>query len=404
MHPLTATVRRMWPGLLVAALALVALAGAAMAQTFASGDEITVSGIHDSQIFRAGRRVTVRAAVNDEVFVAGREVLFDGAAVEQAIAVGLSLIFRDSTARDAMLLAGEIDIGGDVADDLAAAVCPFCTWTGGRLRLRRQADVGGDALLAAGDIEIEGRIGGELWAAAQRIVIAGTVQGDAHLAAPEIILRPGARISGDLVHMSDAAPEIAEGASVGGTVRKVEAPVPPVDTEALGEAAAWFAVMAVIGLFLGLVVLGAACHLILPGRMTAAAAAIDAQPWASLGRGVVIFLLLPAVALLLLATVLGLPLALVALALFFALAAVALMVEAYWIGLKLRRVVRRREHGRGFWARAGWTALGLVAIALLNLVPLVGWLICFLLFSAALGAIAPEAWRALRGAPAASAA
>ena len=139
--------------------------------------DVTLTGTHSNAQFLAGRSVRISAEVEDDVFVAGRSVTFDGAKVQNAIVAGNAVTFERSTARDMIALAGRMTVAGEVQDDLVTAA----RW----IRIVKDGSIGGDARLAARDIELKGKISGSVRAIARRITVSGMIDGKADLMAEE---------------------------------------------------------------------------------------------------------------------------------------------------------------------------------------------------------------------------
>ena len=185
-------------------------------------ERVDLDGNHKEQQFVAGEDVRIRAKVADDVFAAGFAVLFDGASGPNIIAAGHAVTFRGATAQDVIVAGGDVDFTGEVTDDIIAAVCPVCPGASRRLHLRHDAVIGDDARLAAGDLDIEGRIGGDLYAVARTITLSGKIAGNAESLAEKIVLDPEARIGGKLTYRSRSEADIAAGAVIGGGVRRLE--------------------------------------------------------------------------------------------------------------------------------------------------------------------------------------
>lgn len=295
------------------------------------------------------------------------------------------MIFKRSTARDVIALAGELKVAGDVQDDLVAAAR--------RLRIAKVASIGGDARLAARKIELAGRIGGNVRAVTRQITISGTIDGKADLLAEQIVIAPGARIAGDLIYRSGNRPEIAEGASIGGTVQEIKTGFPTM--QKIGRTLLAIGLALLLAWALGILVLGAVVQLIVPGLMEATADRLRQRPWAMLGRGVALLLLLPAVAGLLFATVIGIPVGILFLLVLFLLWWLGLVAVAYSIGLWMRGRLGRPT-APSMSARILWTLAGLVVVGVVSLVPFVGIVVALLALAAGIGAVAAQTWGRLQ--------
>jgi hypothetical protein len=145
--------------------------------------------------------------------------------------------------------------------------------------------------------------------------------------------------------------------------------------------------------------LGAALLFAFPGFATATVQTLEHEPWMALGVGFAALVGGPLVAILLCLTVLGMALGLMVFAV-YALALVAgFLAGALFLGtLVLRRVRGEPATALGHWIAALGT--GLVAVALVCLVPLLGPLVGLTVLLLGLGALALRVhreWRAWRG-------
>ncbi len=362
--------------------------------TFADDDDdddmkikelVTVTGDHPKQQFAAGKRVEVsKARVADDIFAAGRDLTFEDVSAKNVIAAGMSLSLTNITADDLILAGGELTLSGNVKDDIIAAVCPFCPF-GGRMHLMSTSQIGDDARLAGRDIAIDGRIGGDLYSASEQFKLSGEIVGNARIEAERIVLSDGARIGGDLVYSGPDKPEIAAGAIIAGETRQVESILP--DDADVTENWVWYAVAAVLAILLALIVFAGAMQMIAPGLIADAARTAREQPWSSLGRGLAVMLLVPAIAALLMATVVGIPVGVVMIAAFVVLMALAYVTIAYCIGTYLRGRSAQADKPLGFGSRLLWTVIGIFILFIIGLVPFVGWAVTVLAMFTGLGAV-----------------
>jgi cytoskeletal protein CcmA (bactofilin family) len=372
--------------LVVCILPAGVLAPHAWGQSAETGREkVTLEGSQTDMQFLAGRSVQVRAKVADDVFATGRDVTFENATVKNAVIAGYDVEQRGGTAADMIAAAANLKVAGSIEDDLVAVARS--------LRISSGGTVGGDARLAAETIDMEGHIGGSMRAAARRVTISGEIVGKADLLAERIVIAAGADIAGDLIYRSKAEPEIADGATIRGEIRRVEIDMP--DLRALARAILGIGLLILLSWAIAMLVLIAIIQLAFPEFISEAAGQLQAHPWSNLGRGVVVYLVVAVLAGVLFASIVGVPIGgalLMAMAVMWLL---GLVTVSCCIGLFIRRTLRGagdiRTAGRIGWALAGAIILGLVA-----LVPFVGVLVSGLAVASGLGAAAAEVWSRLR--------
>jgi Polymer-forming cytoskeletal len=246
----------------------------------------------------------------------------------------------------------------------------------------------GDLVVFHGSSTVDGTVNGSLTAFDAPVTIAGRVNGDLVVFNGRVELRSGANVTGDVV--SQSAPVVASGATIGGTTRRVQTNV---RWDGFGWAGrlAWWLAVSVSTLVVGLVLVwlaGRGAAWILEAGRTRVGPAI--------GWGLLAFFGVPIVAVIALITVVGIPLGLgllAALGLVYALGYGA----AAWI---LGRSILRPPAAWILAFLVGWGILRVVA-----LIPIVGGLVWFVAVVFGLGALLVAIWRAraaTRGAPVAA--
>lgn len=348
-------------------------------------ENVTLEGSHTDMQFLAGQSIRISAKVTDDVFAAGRDITFDSATVKNAIVAGYDVELRSGKVAEMIAAAANIKIAGNVEDDLVAAAQS--------IRVSSDGTIGDDARFAAETIDMEGRIGGNMRAAAVRITITGKISGKADLLAQRIVIASSAVIAGDLIYRSEAEPEIAEGAKIGGEIRRIEIDSP--DLMPIG-----FGILG-IGLFItfswavAMLLLIIVVQLAFPGLMAASVGQLQANPWSHLGRGITGLLLAVVFAGLLFASILAIPIG----------GALVMMISIVWllglvtvsncIGLLIRRG-RRGHVDTQLASRVGWGIAGAIVLGLISLIPFVGGIVASLAIAAGFGAAAAELWKRLR--------
>ncbi|HMJ37679.1 MAG TPA: polymer-forming cytoskeletal protein [Baekduia sp.] len=245
----------------------------------------------------------------------------------------------------------------------------------------------GDVVVLDGPVSIAGHATGDVVSVSGPIRVTGQVDGDLIAVSDRAVLGPSARVGGDLRY-GDERPVLAPGASVGGTVSK----------EDWADTANGWGWVSAIGWWLAVsvstLIVGALLAWLAPGELYAAERALREHLGAAVGWGVAIAIGVPLLAILALATLVGIPFGIALL-----LAAVPVLLIAYattaWV--VGRRVLRNRS-------ASPWTALlvGWAILRVLALIPVAGAIVGLAATVVGLGALAVALWQARRpGAPAA---
>lgn len=344
-----------------------------------AGEHVSLSGIIDDDLYSAGGQVDLYATVSGDAVIAGGQLNLEGDVSEDVLAAGGEIELRGSVGDDARIAGGHVRVHAETGDDLVAA--------GGRLQLGPNAVINGSAWLAGGDVLVDGRIGEELHVSGGRVVIAGAVDGDVEVWADRVEVLSGAVVTGKLDYTSTHPAIIADGARIDGEVTHtpVDVPVAPV--------VAGF-IFGLVLLLISLMLTGVVLYLVFPGVAERCCEAVRARPWASLGYGLAVFAGAPFVAVLLMSTGLGVWLALLLLAAWLMLLPTGYLAGAYVVADSGVRKLNRPEAGR--WLRAVSLVLSILLLAIVNMIPLLGGLVNWLVLLAGIGALNQQMVNACR--------
>jgi len=349
------------------------------AGAYEAGEVVIKRGSVDDDLYLAGAQVDLYATVNGDVVVAGGQLNLEGDISADVLAAGGTITLRGAIADDARLAGGDIRVAGSIGDDLIAA--------GGRLHLSPAARIAGRALLAGGDIRVDGQVSEELRVSGGRVVISGAVDGDVRLWAEQIVIEDSAQINGSLYYRSAQPAMIAEGARIQGQV--VHTPV-DVDLRPIAAAALFAGLMILLSVMLTAVVL----YLLFPDFSLDASRKIRAEAGQSLLIGLAVFAGIPVLTVILFSTAVGIWLGLMLLALYLALLLGGYFVGALSIGTAVLNMMHKTDAGKALHAAA--LAVALLVLAIVNLVPLLGSLINWLVMLAGAGAVSRKLYLSYR--------
>jgi cytoskeletal protein CcmA (bactofilin family) len=348
-------------------------------------ENVTLKGSHTDMQFLAGQSVRISANVADDVFAAGRDVTFDSATVKNAIVAGYDVELRSGNVADMIVAAANVKIAGTIEDDLVAAARS--------IRISSNGTIGGDVRFAAETIDMEGSVSGNMRAAAARVTITGKISGKADLLAERIVIASGASIAGDLIYRSDAEPEIAEGAKIGGKIRRIE--IDKSNLTVIGFSILGIGMFVTLSWTIAMLLLIIIVHVAFPNLMAAAAGQLQSNLWSSLGRGITGLLITIALAGLLFASILAIP---IGIALLLGIAVVwllGLVTVSNYIGLLIRRGKKATVNLK-LSSQIGWVVTGAIVLGIVTLIPFVGGTVAGLAIAGGFGAAAAELWKRLR--------
>jgi cytoskeletal protein CcmA (bactofilin family) len=357
-----------------------------MAALAGSSDEVTTRTLSNDR-FIAGGNVTSTEPVAGDLIAAGGNVEISGPVTGDAIVTGGDVRLAGGIGSDLYAGAGELSVRSKVARNARLA--------GGKVELARDGKILGNASVAGGDVRLLGTIGGSLTGGAGKLLLDGRIAGDAEVGAGELRLGPSARIEGNLRYRSRKPLERDPAAQIVGSITRLEptsgAGWPGAYARGAGRAAAWFWTV-------GLMALAAVLVALLPDATAAVTQRLRWHWPMSLLLGFVVLICVPFLLLLLLVTVIGIPLAILAL-----LAYLTVMLIGYVVsGIALGEFARQRLQSAApatTGARMLAAALAVLVLTIASRIPVLGSLIGFLALIGGIGAIMYQ-WRpSVRPAP-----
>jgi len=330
----------------------------------ASGDVI------DDDLYIAARKIVINGTVNGDVLCVG-DTTVNGVINGSLTAVGATMVIDGEITHAVRVAAGSIDIRGKVGKDVVIA--------GQSIDIQKTALIGRDLVFTTDKIRIDALIEDSIKGYGTTANLGSKVNGDVDIEIKNLTIESTADIQGNLVYVSEKEAEIISGAHIGGTtthnIPKTEAPVIPVSVKV------WFRVI----FFFMTLVTGGLIILLAPKRATAVATSIKRKPLLSLGWGALVFFVAPLAALIAFITVIGIPVSIIGIIFYF----IALYLSQVAVGLFLGYWILgyvTKVNSRGMLLAA--FALGFVILTLVSLIPYVGSVVCFAAALFGLGAMA----------------
>ena len=336
---------------------------------FAAGESVLIEGEVTGDVIAFARRVVVKGIIGGNLVTAAQTVQVEGSIGGTTISAADTFSLRDAT------------VGGNV---VAAA---------GNLALESGSDIGGNVILAGEVATVEAEIGHSLTAAAETLEINGAVARDVDAYTAHINLGSEAAIEGDLRIRTNSQDNLhqMDGARVAGGVEFLDLPDEfEQRSRYLSPGFYFFQVLKIIaGLIAGLILLWLAPSL----RSVNVRDAIDGAKVG--GIGLVALISVPVIAVIIGATLVGLPVALIVFALWMALLYFAKIITAWYLGRLM--LGGRNDAGDAQGDSQTNTALillvGLVTVIVASNLPFVGGIIGFLMSIIGAGLIIQWAWQ-----------
>ncbi|MCR4330974.1 MAG: FapA family protein [Patescibacteria group bacterium] len=358
---------------------------------------VSIPLIAGAAVFEGGETYTLSAGtvVSENLYVGGADISVGGTVAGDAIGVGGTVVVSGNVRDDVMFAGGNITILGTVGGDariaggniiVGNAIGGDLVAAGGSVKVLDGVTIGKDIMLAGGNVSFAGNAVGDARFAGGRVTITGAVEGDVLVDVEDtLVLGDGARITGSLVYRGKdkSVLDMKEGASVAGEVRFEErAPLVP------RKEVTWGILAVLSAFFFGklLVMIIAALAAVLIFKNLSQTLVDDAigNFGTNLLRGFIVFVVTPLAAIGLFVTIAGVFIGLLILAAYALFLLIASLYSGIVFGRALHQLFKKQEKIELVW----WHALlGVILLAIVKLIPLVGWVVCAVFFFLALGAI-----------------
>jgi len=339
-----------------------------------TGDSIIIKSdeIVDEDLYLAGKSIMVEGTVNGDLWVAGKQVIISGNVQNNASVIGENINMLGTTGKSFKALGNTIRVDGNIRGDLLVF--------GKDVELTSKADLRGDFLLGAKSATVNGNCYKDLVGVGKDITINGKVGGNIKLGVDALTVTSNARIQGDLTYFSRNEALIFPGAEIKGMISQK---LPQYWEEWSRVSSALHTWGKVAGFFM-ILLTGLVFILITPHWMRSSADAIRNVPGKCAAWGALIIFVTPLGVALAMATIIGIPLAFIAIFLYIIGLIISQVVSGLFLGrLILSRWVTSQTKGTMFLS----FFLGTVIISVLRYVPVVEYIIIFLTFLFGMGSL-----------------
>ncbi len=283
-------------------LPMVLWVGVARAQSFKTGDNITVGAKEtvDSSLYTAGRNIDIAGQVNGDVFCAGQSVTISGKVDGDVICAGQTVNISGTVTGDVRIAGQSVTMAADVQGNLSAAAQSFSLTSG--------AKVGRDATVGGSDVTLNGNIGRDLIAGGANVIMSSAVGRNVTSNAENLKIQRRGSIGGNLTYTSANQASIDSQAQIKGASswNKVQPKQHKTSYSRVFAFQFGFGIVAIISLL----AVSLALVLIFPGLFRQTSTRAMAAPFKTLLTGILAGLAAPVVILALMMTLIGIPLGL----------------------------------------------------------------------------------------------
>ena len=373
----------------------------AFSATFRAEEELSIELPIRDDLYAAGGTVVITEPVSGDLIVGGGEVTVK-AQVDQDVVIGGGDISIDSTVGDDMRIAGgSVVISGTIGDDLIIF--------GGDVELAGDAIVKGDLHVFGGRVVVDGTVRGAVHARGGQVKVLGTIGGPADIRSDEIIfegealdtvtlsakkllIEPTASFSGDVTYWQPQGEYYFGQATVRGQTIYDESVALESFDEVKRTALGAFQV-AILGIA-GYQLLSSALIILLLILFTRtyfddAAKRLQKAPAANLLHGFLYVMVTPMLVFVCLVTIIGIP---IGLFIFMLYMFTLYYAKAFTAAILAKWLQQKYKKKWGLWAFFGVSVGVYLALRIVAIVPIIGWIPVWIAVFMAFGAAAYTEW------------
>lgn len=255
-------------------------------------------------------------------------------------------------------------------------------------------DIQGDLGAFGANVVLSGTYRSKVQTAASNVILSGTFDGDVNAGGARITVTPTAVIKGDLIYAT-ADLNIQKGSRIMGEVVQRKLVVKEEKIEKWGI----IGILAIIPVWIffwfvsivALVIVGVLINYLFPKKTDTIVETISQSPWKNLWFGLIFLVVVPVAIIIAFITVVGIPVGIIAGILYGIAIYISRIYIGVWIGRRVLGYIKKSMATAFFWP----LVVGTIIIALITLIPFVGWLFGFVILLLSLGAMWTVMWKAI---------
>jgi cytoskeletal protein CcmA (bactofilin family)/uncharacterized membrane protein len=267
-------------------------------------------------------------------------------------------------------------MNGNVGEDLLAA--------GNMVSIDKNSVISGDFIGLGSAINIDGKIQGKAYLSGEDIKINGEINGDVTIKnVSNLTIGDSTKISGKLFYSSPNEAKISGGAQISGGIDYKKISTGRYKWEITKAAGVLYGILISFITLLALV-------LIFPRLARLAVQESSKNYLTKMGWGLFGLVAMPILIIALMVSVIGMKLAFILALLYTLFVLLASILSPLIAGSYIVKAYDKKKEFRADWVSV---LVGVISLTILSLVPVIGWIIVFLLFLLSLGLLGTAIWK-----------
>jgi hypothetical protein len=350
-----------------------------------SGGTVTLSnGETHKNVYVAGGSVFINSNISGDLYAAAGTVIVEAPVAGDVVILGGTLTINGAVSGDVRILGGDVTINNAVGGDVVMAT--------GTLHLTEKSTVGGDLMAVGGTFDLDGPVTGQVKINGGDVRLNSVIAGNADITASNsLTLDSKANVPNTLLYHGANEAVHKDGSTVGN-----------LDFQKIAENRGGRAGHFLAGLFtivfvikvIGLILAGLLLIKLFPRTSRAAVDSMHQHIWSNLGIGLVALIVGPILFVILLITFVGIYIALILLCAWLIVLWFAALVASIYVGAWIIMKLSKKNVMIYDWQAL---AIGVVAIGIISIIPVIGILVVLIFILMAFGGIIRQLHTKIKG-------
>ncbi|MEZ4180293.1 MAG: hypothetical protein R3B41_02100 [Candidatus Doudnabacteria bacterium] len=325
-------------------------------------------------LYAGGANVAINSDVAGDLWVMGGTVHIDGNIEKDLVVMGGSVYVNGSIGDDLRILGGDILVSGSIGGDIVGA--------GGNIRVNDKATIAGDVLIAGGNVFLDAPIAGRLDARVEQLTLNAAVNGLTEIKAQKVSFGSNAIVSTEgSYYKAHQEAQISDGAQVQAIQYQVY------QRGEDGHRKRGMAAIFTLGFVVKIVAMILAALLMIklfPRTAQTLVNNMANKPWLGLLVGFLAMIVVPVGAVILCLIMFGFYIAIIAVLLWILYMVVSALLASVFVGSWITKFLNKTTQLTVDWQAV---VIGVVVLAVMMLIPIVGAIVVALLWLTAVGTV-----------------
>ena len=354
---------------------------------------------YDEDIYIGGNSIRFQSNLTGDLLGGSRDLVFSGHCEGDLMWGAQHITIKGPVDRTVRVFAQDIEVNAPIGRDLLAF--------GGVIIIGPGTRVMKNGYLFGDNVQFNGFVGEDLRIEGNKVSISGTINGNLNIEAKNLEIRPNTVIEGNLIYKTPEKAKIESSVRIAGETKWTELPAKSQESKYKAFKPITFFVdmflvfnfilsmlvfiitlllgnSALIPLmFLALIICGIVIVSLNRNFAARAVGVLEKRFFASFGLGILLIFLFPIASFLALISFIGIPLAILLLSIFGIVSFIGSIYAAQFVGCGIGRLLNLGRRPLSILT----LIIGIVVLAGLVLIPVVGWIIAFIVISSGFGSV-----------------